>query len=241
MGGNNKEYPLDFSVDDIKIVRSRRRRTCALIVGFDGTVTMRIPLSMPGPAAGKLALSRMDWIMRKRRLALEEEARRLKMSAGVPYLGKIYKLSFLEGGNAGFSFHGFEFRLGGALRGSAFSLLGEWYRRRAELIIGARLGHYASRAGIRHAGFSLSNARRRWGACGGKGRLRFNWRLIMAPLFAVDYVVAHELAHLRRRDHSSRFWSEVSRIMPAYREGRAWLKANGRSLFPGPGRIFHSA
>ncbi len=232
---------MDFSFKDIKIIRSRRRRTCALIVEPDGSVIMRVPLRLTAAAAEKLASSRMDWIMRKRSSALQEAQRRREMSAGVPFMGKVYGISFSEGSSEGISFDGSGFRLGGLLREIYPGLLGAWYRRRAAEVIGERLGYYAAGSGLSHSGFSLSGALRRWGACGGNGRLRFNWRLIMAPLPALDYVVAHELAHLRRRDHSRLFWKEVEAIMPGYREGKLWLKSNGRLLFFEPGVIAHSA
>ncbi len=232
---------MDFSFSDIRIIRSRRRRTCALIVCRDGTVLMRVPSAFSIHSAERLASSRMGWITRKRLSALREEERRRAISAGVPYLGEVYKITFPEGSSEGLSFDGREFRLGSLLRGNAAGVFGSWYRLRAAEVIGGRLEHYSARSGLSHAGFSLSGAFRRWGACGRNGRLRFNWRLVMAPLPALDYVVAHELAHLRRRDHSRIFWKEVGAIMPAYPEGKQWLKTNGRTLFFELNGIGHSA
>jgi hypothetical protein len=203
---------------------------------------MRVPALLPASAAGKLALSRMKWIISKRRVALEAASRRLNIGAEIPYLGNSYKVVIEERGVEGVSFDGGEFRLGGgALPADTGKLFGAWYRMQAEQIIGARLGYYAARSGLTYAGFALSDARRRWGVCGKKNVLRFNWRLAMAPLYVVDYVVAHELAHLRRRDHSHVFWETVGVILPGYREGRKWLKANGGALFFDLARIGHYA
>ncbi|NLE91786.1 MAG: M48 family metallopeptidase [Elusimicrobia bacterium] len=232
---------MEFSFSDIRIIRSRRRRTCALIVCPDGTVLMRVPFAFSIHSAKQLVSSRMGWITRKRLLALREEERRKAISEGVPYLGEVYKITFPEGSSEGLSFDGREFRLGGLLRGKAAGVFGSWYRRRAAEVIAGRLEHYSARSGLFHSGFCLSGALRRWGACGRNGRLRFNWRLVMAPLPALDYVVAHELAHLRRRDHSRIFWKEVGAIMPAYPEGKQWLKTNGRTLFFELNGIGHSA
>jgi len=233
---------MEFSPSDIKIIRSRDRKTCALIVKPDGEVVMRVPFFLPDSAAGRLALQRMNWIIRKRRAALEAASRRLNVGAKIPYLGNDYKVVLREGSAEVLSFDGREFSFGGgALPADAAKLFGAWYRRQAEEIIGARLNCYAVQAGLSYAGFALSDARCRWGVCGKNNVLRFNWRLAMAPLFVVDYVVAHELAHLRRRDHSRIFWKIVEDILPGYREGRKWLKANGSALFFELERIGHSA
>ena len=70
----------------------------------------------------------------------------------------------------------------------------------------------------------------RWGSCSTTGRLNFNWRLVLAPPFVLDYVAAHEVAHLVEMNHSEAFWATVERTLPGMERGRAWLKAHGRQL-----------
>jgi predicted metal-dependent hydrolase len=77
---------------------------------------------------------------------------------------------------------------------------------------------------------SIRNQRSRWGSCSGTGTLSFNWRLIQAPEFVRDYIIYHELAHLREMNHSDRFWAEVSRLFPRWQEAELWLKRNGSLL-----------
>ncbi|WP_215781379.1 M48 family metallopeptidase [Paludibacterium sp. B53371] len=77
----------------------------------------------------------------------------------------------------------------------------------------------------------LSSARTRWGSCHQDGRIRLNWRLIQAPADILDYVIAHELAHLRHMNHSPAFWQETGRLFPAWREARSWLRQYGEQLF----------
>lgn len=77
----------------------------------------------------------------------------------------------------------------------------------------------------------LSAARSRWGSCNQQGVIRLNWRLVQAPLEVLDYVIAHELAHLRHMNHSAGFWQETERLYPDWRATRAWLKKNGDQLF----------
>jgi predicted metal-dependent hydrolase len=76
----------------------------------------------------------------------------------------------------------------------------------------------------------ISSARTRWGSCSSRGSLSFTWRLVMAPVEVVDYVIVHELAHLRVHNHSPEFWKEVARLMPDYAQRKQWLKDNGRLL-----------
>ncbi|MDF2674900.1 MAG: hypothetical protein K0R09_3168, partial [Clostridiales bacterium] len=69
-----------------------------------------------------------------------------------------------------------------------------------------------------------------WGSCSSKDNINFNWKLIMAPQAVLDYIVVHELCHLKHRDHSKNYWNLVEQIIPDHKEKRKWLKENGRSL-----------
>ena len=71
----------------------------------------------------------------------------------------------------------------------------------------------------------------RWGSCSKDGTLNFNWKIAMAPLGIIDYIIAHEIAHLKDATHSEKFWKEVQRLMPNYLEKKEWLKQNGHELF----------
>lgn len=88
----------------------------------------------------------------------------------------------------------------------------------------------AARLGARIAAVTLRDTRSRWGSCSSTGRLSFSWRLILAPEAVLDYVVAHEVAHLKELNHSPRFWSLCAALVPDVKGPRAWLKANGARL-----------
>ena len=83
---------------------------------------------------------------------------------------------------------------------------------------------------VRYHHIGLSNARGRWGSCSQDGRLRFNWRLALVPSEILDYVVIHELAHLKHPNHSPRFWAEVEHFCPGWRLAKSWLKDNQERL-----------
>ncbi len=102
-----------------------------------------------------------------------------------------------------------------------------WYRRHAQSNFTTRVSEFASRLGVALPRLFLSNARTRWGSCNAQREVRLNWRLIQATQPTIDYVVAHELAHLIEMNHSRRFWTLVESVCPHYREGCAELNRMG--------------
>lgn len=99
-----------------------------------------------------------------------------------------------------------------------------WYRQQAIACMADRLAFYAEELGVATPVFHLSNARSRWGSCNASGVIRLNWRLIQLPLALIDYVIAHELAHLSEMNHSRAFWEVVAKIYPEYRQAQRELK-----------------
>jgi predicted metal-dependent hydrolase len=103
----------------------------------------------------------------------------------------------------------------------------DWLRRQALLCFRERIAQFCPVLEVPEPAISLSDARTRWGSCHIGGRIRLNWRLIQMPLRLIDYVVAHELAHLREMNHSPRFWKTVERMMPEYAQRRAEIRVEG--------------
>ena len=84
--------------------------------------------------------------------------------------------------------------------------------------------------GVSYGRISIRAAKTRWGSCSADGNLNFHWKLVLMPPEILDYVVVHELAHRREMNHSDRFWAQVERVLPDYRERRRWLKEHGREV-----------
>ena len=103
----------------------------------------------------------------------------------------------------------------------------KWYRRHAQAHFGARVAHYSTQLAIEAPRVFISNARSRWGSCNANREVRLSWRLMQAAPQIVDYVVAHELAHLKQMNHSARFWRVVEQLCPDYASARAELDAMG--------------
>ena len=105
-----------------------------------------------------------------------------------------------------------------------------WLKLRARDRLALASDSYAARIGRRYRTLTLRDTRSRWGSCTAEAGLMYSWRLIMAPPPVLDYVAAHEVAHLAEMNHSPAFWSVVEGLMPDYRTHRRWLKAEGHRL-----------
>ena len=94
----------------------------------------------------------------------------------------------------------------------------------------ARAAAFARKMGVRYQGITIRNQKTRWGSCSSRGNLNFNVMLMLCPPDVIDYVVVHELSHLKHMDHSPAFWAEVASVLPDYAASRNWLKQNGAAL-----------
>ena len=105
-----------------------------------------------------------------------------------------------------------------------------WYKDKALHFLSTRVERYSLYLKKEPKGINIREIKLRWGSCTPDGKLLFNWRIIMAPISAIDYVVIHELCHLEDSDHSASFWNAVESLQPTYRKWKEWLHVNGRQL-----------
>jgi len=101
---------------------------------------------------------------------------------------------------------------------------------KALVYIPERVKYFAPLVGVEYGRITVRNQKTRWGSCSGKGNLNFNCLLMLTPPDVIDYVVVHELCHLKEMNHSSAFWAEVERVLPDYKQNRLWLKRNGGAI-----------
>jgi hypothetical protein len=106
----------------------------------------------------------------------------------------------------------------------------DWLKREARRDLEAAVMRYAAAAGVKPSRLSLRDTTSRWGSCSSKGALNFSWRLILAPTYVLDYLAAHEVAHMSHMNHSPLFWALTRRLYPETDRAEAWLKAHGSSL-----------
>jgi predicted metal-dependent hydrolase len=102
-----------------------------------------------------------------------------------------------------------------------------WYKLKASIRIKQRIEYFAPKVGVTPTAVRIKEQEKRWGSCTNDGILYFNWRGVLAPAMVLDYIVAHELCHLKEKDHSNRFWGLLRAVMPDYEMRKQWLMENG--------------
>lgn len=210
--------------------RSSRRRTLALRVSEAGDIVVNAPLRLAQRDIDVFLARHADWI--KERLAqAQTRVFHWQDGAQLPWLGGTLCLVLLPASGKPLIRLEQDRLLCQAPPDAAAALVTRWFRLQARTLLAARLAVHAARAGIALPPLRLSNARTRWGSLSPKGLVSLNWRLIKAPHEALDYVICHELAHFRQRNHSAAFWREVAVLFPDYLRVRAQLKLHGRGYF----------
>ncbi|NJO85447.1 MAG: M48 family metallopeptidase [Synechococcaceae cyanobacterium RM1_1_27] len=208
-----------------QVVCSPRRTTVSLQVSREG-VTVRCPTGIPLAKVEALVFEHRDWIRRKQAELAERPLplpRTFADGEMFLYLGDPLQLQRDPAGAA-------IRREAGILlvpNGEAHvvkALISEWYVAQAQVVIPQRVEHYRHQLGVGMPPVLIRNPRKRWGSCNTKGELRFNWRIMMAPLQVLDYVVVHELCHLRHLNHSRQFWACVGSLLPDYQDRKHLLK-----------------
>jgi predicted metal-dependent hydrolase len=213
------------------IIRSRRR-TISLEITKEATLIVRAPLRAPERVIDQFIREKQDWIERKladARSRPKAPHRQFANGELFLFLGKTYALEVLHGSDAGISL-GEKFFVGESRLPECRDLLRAWYAQRAMDIFPARVAGFAAILDYRPKKIRVSDTRRRWASCSTSGTLSFCWRLVLAPPEVIDYVIVHELVHMRQPDHSPRFWEKVGRAMPRYKEHREWLRTHERML-----------
>ena len=214
-----------------KIIRSKRK-TIALIIQPDGELLVRAPQRATKKQINEMVDQHVDWIAKKQAKARAAQKafapRQFIEGEKFPFLGEIYTLQLVKNVKPILDLNG-DFQLAQSAMGQAELIFEKWYKGQARKVFLDRVEFYSSEYGFNYSKLRLSSARTRWGSCSSKGTLSLTWRLVMAPMKIIDYVVVHELSHLREHNHSSKFWAQVGAILPDYKARRKWLKENGRN------------
>ncbi len=211
---------------DYKIVFTKRR-TVALTVNRTGELIVRAPKRAPISFIEQLINKKSDWI--KKALSLQLNRKNIKQFAEGEtflYLGKQYRLHIVDEYKSKLNFNG-SFELSKYKISLAKNLFTDWYKIQAKSIILNRAKFYAGFMGLQFNKLTIKNMASRWGSCSNAGNINFSYRLIMAPLEVLDYVVVHELAHLKHHNHSAAFWKFVGNFCPDYKILSKYLHQNG--------------
>jgi predicted metal-dependent hydrolase len=230
----NREAVLGDSVVAFEFKRARRRNI-GFMVGPEG-LTVSAPKWVPLYEVDDAVRSKTPWILKKLGDAHDRQQRALSAridwcdGAVFPYLGDSLVVLLDPArawGDSGAMLDGGHLRVGLAHDAKPPQIrdtVQAWLMRQAQRVFTERLDHFAPKLGVRWQKLALSNAGTRWGTAHSDGTIRLNWRLVHFHLPVIDYVVAHELSHLRVMDHSPKFWDTVASVVPEYRHLRGQLK-----------------
>jgi hypothetical protein len=223
------------------VVRSRRRRkTIEITLDPAEGVLVSAPVNVLSEDVARVVYRRARWIVRKSTEGiLHPQPKQFLSGESLPYLGRQVRM-FVEHAlvsRVAVRFDHWSFQItvptsqNGDERRRAIALAMEnWYRRRAQARLESRVERWSKVIGCAIPRVLVRDQRQRWGSCGPDGTLRFNWRIVMAEPALIDYVVAHELLHLRIRNHSQDFWMAMAAVMPDYKARRARLRGFGQTL-----------
>jgi predicted metal-dependent hydrolase len=208
--------------------RRARRRSIGLVID-DGGLRVAAPGHTPIAEVEAFIRDKTRWVLKKLsewRAAPKPPVVNWSDGTMIALLGASVSIELLPG-RRGISLQDGRLGIGLAPRSEPAALRKRgiaWFKNRARQLLGERLALYAARLGVPTPALALSNARTQWGVCREDGHVRLNWRLIHLPLHLIDYVVAHELAHLREMNHSARFWVVVGGLYPDYATARRELR-----------------
>jgi len=218
-------------------IRTRKRKkTISIMVGRNGQVTVRAPVGVSTQAIDALLDKKRRWIQQKQREWGERQPllyrKQFVSGERFLYLGESFPLEFsrLEEDPFPLKLSRDTFFLDERWSDRARDLFVDWYKTRAGGIVRQRVEFYSQQMQLFPQKERITSGKYRWGGCTARRWLSFNWRIVMAPLQIIDYLVVHELAHIRERSHSPTFWSIVETFAPDYRASREWLKSHGDEL-----------
>jgi predicted metal-dependent hydrolase len=219
-----------------EISRTDRAKSATIKVE-GGVVVVVVPRTLTQERIKRLLDDKKLWIQQKIALHPQTQVASEKQyvsGEAYSYLGRNYRLKLTEGELTPIKLIQGRLTMSAPKASPESKLikyaLTSWFKHRAELKLREKIIRYSPIVGVETNGYKVKEFQSRWGSCTSRGRVDFNWKIIMAPNRVVDYVVVHELCHLKQHDHSPQFWKLVGSIMPDYLESKEWLRVNGARL-----------
>ena len=231
----NMQHVVHVGDLDVKVKVSDRRRSIRLTVERDATVTAVIPPATDETKLAKVITARRPWLYAKlrERAALGEPRppREYVTGEDFPYLGRSYRLLIVDQAPRPVRLNKGRLELRQDSVADAARQLTRWYRQAGEPWLSRRIVPWAARMDIEVTALRVLPLGYRWGSCTRDGKVNIHWATMQLPPDLVDYVLVHELAHVRHRDHGPEFWRLVERAMPDYPSRRDRLRHLGLDLW----------
>lgn len=215
------------------------RRTTDIVIERDGVITVRPPVRMTPEQVDATVFSKRMWIYRNlaewRDLNATRVVREWVSGETFLYLGSCYWLQLVAEQDEPLKLKDGRFCLrrevvecGG--REAGYQAFAAFYQTKGLPRLQRRVAYFAPKVGVTARDVEIKDLGYRWASCTKRGDLHFHWKCLMAPLTIIDYIVVHELCHLRFRDHSDAFWNEVDKVLSDFRARKEWLRLRGASL-----------
>jgi predicted metal-dependent hydrolase len=204
----------------------------------DGRIVMQVPYRTSQEEIDSFFNAKASWVEKK----LMERESDTKRDSGKPatfipgekflYLGEEYPLEIQNTNNrkTPLNLSRGTFILDKTKTGRARDLFVKWYKNEAKKLLEYRVNYYSKNLGLFPKDIRITSAQFRYGSCSPDNKLSFSWRLVMSPLAVMDYVIIHELMHIKEKNHGGRFWELVETAMPDYKKHRHWLRDHGHFL-----------
>lgn len=217
------EYEIKFS----------NRKTLNITVERDRKIIVRAPLNLSIEKIEEIVQSKRQWLKEKinhtQKYPVDRKPKEFISGETLLYLGRNYQLLVVDEPIDGIEFNQ-RFRISRENQENANKLFKSWYMKQALSKIEPLAKMYATSLGVKFNEFKTSQMKYRWGSCTPSNNIIFNWRIIKAPMYVLEYLVAHELVHLMEENHTTRFWNILSIQVPDYQKAKHWLKVNGHLL-----------
>jgi len=220
------------------IIKTRRIKTSELIVDAN-TITVRAPLDKDKSEIQRLVLDKASWILKKQReykdIIPQINKPSFKENSALPYLGNNYPLTInlnqsrnnIEIADGKFSV---QVKAKKLPSNDIKRLYENWIAEKAQDVFEDKVKRYSKKLGVGVKRIDIKNLKNRWGSLTKEGLINLNINLLKAPEDVIDYIILHELCHLKIKEHSHHYWDLVHRFMPNYQDKIEWLKANGDNL-----------
>ena len=212
-----------------KSIIKTRRRTIALVVNSNGELIVRAPYYATRSIIMEFVEHKQDWITKQQKRIETENAEFVPVVIAqggiIQYGGSMYTID-IENVEKITLFGNYILMP----KNTDATQLRQWFLEEAARTLKHRVDFYAERMQVKYKKLRLSNAKTRWGSCSYYNGLSFSWRLMMCPPEVLDYVVVHELCHIKNKSHNKGFWQQVELNFPTYRNSEQWLKKNRKIM-----------
>ncbi|MFJ7371422.1 M48 family metallopeptidase [Lysinibacillus sp. NPDC098008] len=239
-------YSIQFGQDTIPytIKWSERRKTVSISVDANG-VMITAPAQTTEDKIEELVYQKASWIRAQlfhfNEMLDESHTRAFLSGEKLPYLGRQYRLKVFK--NDDIREATFKFQQGTFIallpvqiaeeqhREVLLPLYEQWIKEKGEAFVRNRIHRFTLKLQQQPTAVKIKDQQQRWGSCTASGQVLINWRILLAPVSIIDYVLAHELAHLKYMDHSKAFWDTLGMLVDDYEERKEWLRVNGKTLY----------